>query len=679
MPGRRADKAAADYLQKLKEEAEGSHSGNGPPSSDDDESSDHVRLARRESSKSYDDDQAAFYRQADAFLKRVQSLGRAGRAHSDFDVRQPDDLPGTDIKQVFPFSIAHNPTVSFTVWWQDSARDGVLNEPRETPDPSDLRVRVQAQNHQDHISCVIVIDCGQPWNGDPFVLGNAPAGTRRSGIFERLLRVQKLAKDQIVSGAVDQPIDRERGVTQETASDLLETAEYLYSGIWDEFLTAFGIAPSSGQSNRTEVGGEIFAETRGLVLPAHGIQTPNSEARSSFNKALKNSVGAPPVKSEKSAATVGVGNFETFDDKAGEPNTVIKAHWPFIRRISVQADLRDFVACGILDWRALYISPLGSSGRQNLLEESAGPERIAPAGSLPAYGPSHDGQFSSKPTRFLFLTKGEPHKKQIGRFIERICAIETMRLFALKNFRTVQNAAVHIRLLGRELDGVLATWGKERAKIDRMYNPTINLWRDSVKRKVAEALHAPRTRIAGLPTIIPEPAAPIHVQQCIDARAMELTDLISQTEEKVISIGAALDYIGQRGSGRLINLIDRSNQFIHEFKRMVDTLEVGNIDTWINYDQFVARGVDPLFETVSNTGRRLELFRERLQSISQVVQTSALIVEADATKSNTQLLRRFADTVFNRTFGWIAISIGVLVGLESFINLILRLSSLLKP
>ncbi len=94
---------------------------------------------------------------------------------------------------------------------------------------------------------------------------------------------------------------------------------------------------------------------------------------------------------------------------------------------------------------------------------------------------------------------------------------------------------------------------------------------------------------------------------------------------------------------------------------MEPTLEVGNVDGWVNHSQFVARGVKPVFDQIESIGENLMDVRNRLQMITEMIQTSALIVEAEATSGNTQTLRRIASAWYFTGFGVVGVVLTTLL------------------
>jgi hypothetical protein len=419
-------------------------------------------------------------------------------------------------------------------------------------------------------------------------------------------------------------------------------------------------------------------------------------------------MGVPAPNSPlEQAANTGVGTFNVFDIANGEPNTILKSWWPFMRRVTPWADYRDFIGCGLTEWRALYMSAIGTSGNFFHDQEALGRLQELPAGSWPVCekGGALDGNL---PARYLILTKGEPHREQIGRFAERINALEAMRLFSLKNLNLIKNAGLHLRLLGQQLDGILQVWGEQRQAIENQYTaliqkaqittqdqqreednnePLVGLFPTLYDRypKLREAANKAGKRILTaaewlkyfddfnvkvIKLIHDTKRNHILTPQEIDiqqSRVEHLGNLIRTVEQDLIELSAALDNIGKGGAGRMLYLINRSVYFCDEFERLWPTLEIGNIDGWINYGQFVERGLKPTFNMIRNTGDRLVSLRERLQDLTETIQTSALIIETEATRSNTAQLSRILTSLY-----WVELPL-ILIGGGMFFKFVDKL------
>lgn len=414
-------------------------------------------------------DNVAFFDELNLFLTQLQERGRIkGAPLIELKHETPPELPET-MKDVFAFAVGKPQSLAFTLWWQDGSG---LNRRPDKPDFTAMRVRVLAQAQQDHATLSFVLDVAKPWDQD-YMLDIPPgSGARRDKIMAAIKLVRRVADDQIKRGHIELDRFPERDVDAATAEALLQANDYLYDGVWREFMAAFGIEPwpdaLEAQSMPSPPIGERFCESRGLVMRYDGIDTPFNQHEQADASALRAAISTqrpvPPI--ESSSGTTGLGHYPKFDASVGEPNAVVKAIWPFVRRMTYRADERDTVACGILGWRALFISAMGSSTSSFDRDESRGLNFDVPGGHLPPPPPMINGVQANRPTRHLFLTKGEPNRLQLGRFIDRVHAAESLRLFALKNWETIRNASLHIRVLGQELDHVLTRWGQTRAQID---------------------------------------------------------------------------------------------------------------------------------------------------------------------------------------------------------------------
>ena len=233
------------------------------------------------------------------------------------------------------------------------------------------------------------------------------------------------------------------------------------------------------------------------------------------------------------------------------------------RRVTPEADHREVIACTVLDGKAIYMTALGSAASHDVKDETEDRSLNIPHGRLPeeAEGYSRD---VPEPARYLFLTKGQPHRRQIGRIADRINAMGTLRIYALKDWHVLQNASVHIRMRGQELDQIIQAWSLGRARIDSITGDDYDLR---------------------------------------DTWVGEYTRYI---EKRLLSIGAALDRIGSNSIGGIHYRINSSRYYVHGFKVLLGTLGLGNIDSWVSYHHFVDRGLSPAFDFVDNLGKRLD-------------------------------------------------------------------------
>ena len=118
--------------------------------------------------------------------------------------------------------------------------------------------------------------------------------------------------------------------------------------------------------------------------------------------------------------------------------------------------------------------------------------------------------------------------------------------------------------------------------------------------------------------------------------------LATDVEKDLIYLSAALDEIGLAARHGLHFRINRSRYYVSEFESLLKSLKIGNIDTWVAYDQFVTRGLKPAFDFIDGVGKRLAGLRTRLESVLEGIETSALVIQTSATRSNTAQLKRIA-------------------------------------
>lgn len=616
---------------------------------------------------------------------------------------------------VTPVQILERDTLTFTLWWADTT----------DPDPahSAIRVRVHAELNADYASFSFYMDIGQPWNA-----AHSPQhmlGTRRSKLLRAVREVADICAHQFVptSDGKPAPVDLPAvpevlhcpdGRSEDELGEALRQARnLLYVDAWEEFCQAF----ECGLDQIAGTRGEVFANFRGLIISTSGMPSAGYSH-------------APEPADMASLGTVPFPNFsanDCFNVDGAEPNAVVKAFWPFVRRITPRSDFREFVACGVLNWRAIYITALGSSSQYVKGEERAASDlgtgealiRVAPhlllAEERSQAQPSPEGRFDSlvrarerenrgnnHPVRYLLLTKHPPHPRQIGRIAERINTMGTMRLFALKDWAAVRNADSYIRILGQDLDKITESWSEDKNLINTLKMPAdvraaradITMIRrlrarpPSMRWIVLQLLRlvplltlgrrkGPRLsgrwtsqklqRLAQiLPSYVPRNPANrayklvqwfrFHIflrrseyfafvkqldeDLAGDVRHSALYHISNEIETRLLQISSRLDELGRLTIGGLHFRLGRSKYYVREFEILLGTLQVANIPTWVSYEQFVRRGLAPAFDYMSSVGERLRAVRERLLSVTEMIETSALVGQAAATRHNTAVLRQ---------------------------------------
>lgn len=626
----------------------------------------------------YDRDHRLFFQEVSEFAVYLQRMGRM-RDPVGLNLRPASlpSLPHQGGARTHAFNIIEPQGLAFTLWWNDAAGQGVANVRPKTPSATDLRVRVHVQTHADHATIAFFLDMAKMFGAaqvdDAEVMLAGDVGERRLKLQRAVQEIRRVSGAQIREGWVEAPRIPEEGVTPKAAQALLEAADYCYAGVWEEFAAAFNFAPTA-QNGPHALHAERFADFRGLVMSVRGLDgTPAEKSRLAGQTAMRAQAAtrrndkvvayadrAPAADAPAYATgTIGFGAPVAFDSEVNEAHTVAKSLWPFMRRMTPWADYSDWVCCTMADRKAIYLSALGSAALiEGDSEESGGREQEVPAGSLPEAEKQALEQRKQRSLRYLVLTKGEPPREQLGRFVDWINALGTMRLFALRDYTSIRNAGLHIEVLGRMLDGTLQDWESQRRAIDA---------RRASALEAHDAAPAKRRGKRSDDDILKNDLHP-RKRAIEELHIRELSDLIHRTEGRVIQIAGQLDMIGEGGSGRIAYAINRANFFSAEYMRLFQSMRFEDIPGWINYGNFVNRSVQPAFNVIASTGERLRAIRSRLESVTETIQTAALIVETAATRDNTATLNRIA-----RSFWLLRLGVGgvALIALTALLEKIL--------
>jgi hypothetical protein len=227
----------------------------------------------------------------------------------------------------------------------------------------------------------------------------------------------------------------------------------------------------------------------------------------------------------------------------------------------------------------------------------------------------------------------------------------------LKDWDVLAEADTHLRTLGQHLDKITKDWGDKRYLIERLRRIEDFRWARSQREFASIKSHLDRVYVPGvirrnlrrLRVIVLSVFTPWEVQKLLrkdeddivnDTKYSLLYEVSSQLETELIGLGAALDEIGRDTVGGLHFRVTRSEYHAKEFRRLLGTLNVGNVPTWISYSQFVKRGLAPAFDYISSVGSRARALRSRLRTVSETIETSALVGQSAATRHNTAVLRQ---------------------------------------
>jgi hypothetical protein len=636
------------------------------------------------------------------FLESLQDRGRhpaAPKERKPFELRKSRDWDGHDE----PSEVFESEATGFTLWWPDSLPDSpsvnvMSNRSASQPIRTDLRVRVQAETSVDYSTVTFFIDAGKPWNEPPIYLSSFidGIGERRQTIFKHVRNIKIISEERLE--AIDHngtrlidleflpepnpicgtsAVDLEHGFI-DCAAALKAAADYLYDEIWKDFCRDFGF-------NINSIAGEkdvVFASFRGLIMSTCGTEVIE------HGKLVR----APEPKYLSEMSHPGSMPFLRFDggweDKV-EPNAVVKAYMPFMRRFRPESDGRDWIACGIFDWRALYIDTVGAQTKFAAFDEwdydceqqlpsaiQAGhiPKRranqeLAWDGEDAPMSPMNNGP--TAPARFLLLLKFEPDRRQAGRMVERINSLRTHRLLALRDWGVIKNADVWINHYRRQLDAAFEEWigrtnelqtetARKISSLDGRFWSSIQSEIDALGNAEVENI---RRRYWSNPRwAYPKLRRLAMINQGIssgpwntllkavddreeDYRTIEsdndfnLAEINRAAEHEFIKITESLDKLGGGAVGGLPYRISRSRYYGDTFRAGHLNLLVGPIEAWWSYDQF-ARRMEPVLKFIDNVGERFDKLQIRLQTMKQDILQRSIAIQTEATRDNTHRLER---------------------------------------
>lgn len=548
-------------------------------------------------------------------------------------------------------------SIGLTLWWSGTKEPQTEVGKDWRPTPDHIRVRTHIEIHDDYHTFSFYMDIGKPYNCDPVYSSMQCAaegrGEPRRYIFQHIERVQRICERRIHNGLIERDVIPEEDVSKEEGAQLLAAADYLYDGLWNEFCAAFGIENASFSGKY----GKIFANFRGLVVPTAGC---DPKTLFDYGEAVHQRL----LESENP----GLRPLERFDSSEEEPNAVVKAYWPFVRRFNYGADYRDWIACTIFKKRAIFLTSLGSPSQFEYAEEGKLERDVPASESLPPPFRRDDPANESvdyddeapttvyrdrpAPFRELYLTKYQPHPAQLGRMMERFNSLGTYRLYALKNAAIVKDAGNHVRMYGQEVSEIARRWAYDRGVL-----------LDS------EPVQPEPDQFSGIDEYELARKAFRRQKALHDEK---LSRLSTKIEQQLTRISIQLNSLGDRAVGGLQFRITRSRRHARLFQRFVSTADIEQIPTWLSYDEFAKFGLIDAFESIEMIGDRLNSLRHRLYGNMEFIQTGAIASQTEATRDNTysleQILGKLQDVADEAaTTNWRVSALTILVGVISLV------------
>jgi len=349
---------------------------------------------------------------------------------------------------------------------------------------------------------------------------------------------------------------RDEDPTQQEA----ETAAFLFANFWASFGDEIRGRLQIPKSERL-FPGRIFADFRGIVARIDPQWESAVQPRGNILDAA-----------EEERRDLGL-EHKQFSDL--EARWVLSAIWPFFKTSNPGRDTdtrrKDSIACLMLKKQVLYISSLGAHEDIDIAERFLRTHGQGPDLNPLEYYP---------PVCYIMLVKARPNRRQLGRLIERINSLGTLRLGALRDYSTFREISRDLRIFGSRLDSISTDL-------------------------IAISQNISGKRVAGYPNDIS------HEQWLVEKKLTQLATDINNSSNKI--------------PGGIHNRAARTRIIVNAFKQRVDDLRIDRIEFWQPYDEFVRRTLYETYDFVMSVDERMQILRSRLRQVLTAVQTTALV------------------------------------------------------
>jgi hypothetical protein len=305
--------------------------------------------------------------------------------------------------------------------------------------------------------------------------------------------------------------------------------ELFYNVIWHRFVEE--VVLIKRMLVHREAIGEVFADFRGLVLtrPRDEPADQSPDTRAFFQLP---GWREPEPKRDFTVASRLTGN---------EAARILESFWPLLMG-ETRVPFREYelTASRMLDGRAIYVTALGPQPSRYIGKLSYNPERI--------------------PLYYLLYSHAVRHW-QIGRLIDRIHHLGSVRIAAIQELRKLRLASTEIPRLAQQVDEVVEDLTKDSAN---------------------------------------DPSR----------AAQSLFETISIVQTKLADISTGF-------TGGLLYRIERSRYYVKQFRDGIPGLRVRRIEGFQPYDVFVERRLGATFDFIDRLGRRHERLENHLGALYQ--------------------------------------------------------------
>jgi Protein of unknown function (DUF3422) len=392
---------------------------------------------------------------------------------------------------------------------------------------------------------------------------------------ERLTKLR--ATDDLFKSVEDNFLLLEKGL-KDNAVELATVHNFLYHEIWERFCVSIFETQAIDIADL----GKVFADFRGIVVGSNSnkFNASNDGNAPCFQLPFRHSPVAAPIIDE----------------------TLVKQLWPFLTsETRVDFSKFEFTASAMLKRNALYVTALGAQ------------PSVLPKG--PRF-----------PLLYFFHSKA-PNHWQLGRLVDRINNLGTVRLAAIMYHDDLIQAGHTLREIEKKISGTITAVHK-LASPDKPVQTS-----ESHSEPHAQASQMKEDSTGPLINTVEE----LSSGQALKNIQGAFTDI--QTEMSAVSKTFDND-IGYR--------IERSRYYVQQFAQGIRDLRIRRIEGYQPYHVFVQRRLGPMFEYITMLGRRLEQVEKDISALFQYYQaqhTTTVAISSEARQTEIERLQALGELV----------------------------------
>lgn len=345
-------------------------------------------------------------------------------------------------------------------------------------------------------------------------------------------------------------------------------SDYLQLEIWDKFEKQVIDGTADGRPILGGKFGEVFLDSRGIVTGTRSLGS-SSEAQGKSGEGEHQSQAAFAWPRPRGRMRTGMRHGAP---ERRWPTDSARRLWPFIECEPKLADF-EYTVTGFLDGRVLFVTALGPQPVRK-------PNRA---------GKGTDGE----PIRY-FLHARSDDEWELGRLVDRINALGTMRLAA-----TMEIGA--LRVAGGDMDDLAEKIESAAEKIQAALKAksgerSENKTGSAVEPSAAKEAPAAVERAIGL-----ESSAPIE-----QAAEQEALSTVRQATEEMAAIRQGYQGISADLATDIWHRLERSQYYFEQFQKECSGLREKRVEGFQTYSEFVTRRMNSIFGYIAYLKTRIE-------------------------------------------------------------------------